>query len=148
MAYFIFTKNLDNLEGSIYRIAENLSDLNNLNIIQSDYKIIEETQDKFNAVKFGKKLIEKYNGELITYLENSYFIKNKSSLEIYISELKKVIKNYLDNNSNHSLFNRWNNYFNQLNNLNLDSINYPLNKSLEQHFNDVGQPSFHLLQLP
>jgi len=148
MAYFIFTKNLGNLEGSIYRIAENQSDLNNLNIIQSDYKIIEDSQENFNAVKFGTKLIEKYNGELITYLEDSFFIKNKSSLEIYTSQLKKVIKNYLDNNSNHSLFNRWNNYFNQLNNLNLDSINYPLNKSLEQHFSDVGQPSFHLLQLP
>jgi len=35
-----------------------------------------------------------------------------------------------------------------LNNLNLDSISYPLNKSLEQYFNDLGQPSFNILQLP
>ena len=40
MAYFIFRKNTDNLQGNIYRIAENQSDLNNLNIEQSDYKVI------------------------------------------------------------------------------------------------------------
>jgi hypothetical protein len=36
----------------------------------------------------------------------------------------------------------------QLNNLNLDSITYPLNKSLEQYFNDLGQPSLNPLQIP
>ena len=51
MVYFIFGKNLDNIEGTIYRIAENQSDLNNLNILQSDYKIIEDSQSNFNLVK-------------------------------------------------------------------------------------------------
>jgi len=148
MSYFIFLKEFDNMEGSLYNIAENLSDLNNLNINKLNYKIIEDTQDNFNAVKFGTKFPLKYNNDLITFVDITSLIKNKLTLEIQIKNKVEIIKQFLDNNSNHPLFNQWNNYLNQLNNLNLDSITYPLNKSLEQYFNDLGQPSFNILQLP
>jgi hypothetical protein len=148
MAYFIFQKNFDNLEGSLYRIAENQSDLNNFNIIQSDYKIIEDSQINFNFVKFGTKSISKYNDNEITYIDTNVIFKNKNHLQLYVNNLKNTIKLFLDNNTNHSSFNVWNTYYNQLNSLNLDSITYPLNKSLEQYFNDLGQPSYSILQLP
>lgn len=149
MSYFIFLKDLNNIEGSFYKIAENLSDLNNLNINKSDYKIIEDTQDNFNAVKFGTKIPLKFNNDLITFVDlSSPNYSNKLTLQIQIKDKIEVIKQFLDNNLNHPLFNQWNNYLNQLNNLNLDSITYPLNKSLEQYFNDLGQPSFSILQLP
>jgi hypothetical protein len=148
MSYFIFLKDLDNVEGTLYRIAENQSDLNNLNISQSDYKIIEDSQSNFNLVKFGNKFIVKYNNNLISYGEGTFSFLNKNELQNNINNLKQVIKQFTDNNPNHPLFDRWNNYYNQLNNLNLDSITYPLNKSLEQYFNDLGQPSFSILQLP
>ena len=57
MAYFVFNKNSENLSGVLYRIAENEFDLNNLNIIKSDYKIIEDSQDNFNAVKLNNKTV-------------------------------------------------------------------------------------------
>jgi hypothetical protein len=145
MSYFVFNKNFEN---SIYRIAENQSDLNNLHIIQSDYKIIENSQENFDAVKFGLKSTVRFNGETIIFKDEIPLIKNKSNLEFQINFLKERINNYLKNNENHALYNRWNDYYNQLNNLNVDSITYPLNKSLEQYFNDLGQPSFHILQLP
>jgi len=148
MAYFVFLKNLDNIEGSFYKIAENSSDLNNLNIFKDDYKIIEDTQENFNFVKFYKKSVLKYNGDAITYVDNINLINTKSSIEFKINLEKERIKMFLQNNPNHPLFDRWNNYYNQLNNLNLNSITYPLNKSLEQYFNDLGQPSFNILQLP
>jgi hypothetical protein len=56
MAYFIFV-NVNNVEGTLYRMVETQNDLNNLNIIKDDYKIIEDTQENFNAVKFGIKEI-------------------------------------------------------------------------------------------
>jgi len=148
MAYFIFVKNLDNVENTIYRIAENQSDLNNLNINQNNYKIISDTQENFNAVKLQNKFVQKYNNDIITYIniDISYF--NKNNLFQYILNFSKQIKEFLNNNSNHPLFNHWNDYYNQLNNLNLDSITYPLNKSLEQYFNDSGQLSLNPLQLP
>jgi len=148
MAYFVFFKNFDNIEGSLYRIAENQSDLNNLGITQSDYKIIEDSQNNFNFVKFGNKFITKYSNNEITYIDTNTIFKNKNNLQFYVNNLKNTIKLFLENNTNHSSFNVWNTYYNQLNSLDLDSITYPLNKSLEQYFNDLEQPSYSILQLP
>ena len=147
MAYFIFDK-LENVDGSLYRIQENLSDLNNTNINQNDYKIIEDTQDNFNSVKLNTKSIIKYNNNIISYENLSITFQNKVILKTHIDDLNNQIKQFIDNNPNHPLFSKWNNYYNQLNNLNLDNITYPLNKSLEQYFSDLGQPSLNSLQLP
>ena len=148
MSYFIFIKNLDNVPGTIYRIAKNESDLNNLNITQSEYKIIEDSEENFNLVKFGSKYVDKYNNNNIIYLDHIISYKNKNELQSYINNIKTLIKNFTENNPNHLLFNLWTSYYNQLNNLNLDSITYPLNKTLEQYFNDLGQLSLNPLQLP
>jgi hypothetical protein len=148
MAYFIFLKNLDNVSGNIYRIAENQSYLNNINITQSDYKIIEDSESNFNLVKLNKKYADKYNNNNIIYLDLTISFNNINQLQNYVNNLKMQIKDFTDNNPNHPLFSLWNNYYNQLNSLNLDGITYPLNKSLEQYFNDLGQPSLNPLQLP
>jgi hypothetical protein len=148
MTYFIFLKNLENIEGSLYKIAENESDLNNLNINKNDYKIIEDSQSNFNLVKFGNKSAIKYNNDIITYVDSITSFSKKEELQIYIDSLKKSIKQFTDNNPSHTSLNLWNDYYNQLNSLNFDTITYPLNKSLEQYFKDLGQPSFSILQLP
>jgi hypothetical protein len=148
MAFFIFSKDLDNVEATLYKIAENQSDLDNLNINQSNYKIIEDSQSNFNLVKLENKVISKYDNNVIIYIDKNTTYENKADLKINIDALQQQIKQFTDNNPNHPLFNRWSSYFTQLNNLNLDSITYPLNKSLEQYFNDLGQPSFNILQLP
>jgi hypothetical protein len=148
MAYFVFGKDLEDISNSIYRITENQNDLNNLNIIKSDYKIIEDSQSNFNLVKLRNKFPEKYNNNTITYIEKNIVFKDKSELQSYIEIFKNQIKEFTDNNPNHPLFSLWNNYYTQLNNLNLDNITYPLNKSLEQYFSDLGQTSLNPLQLP
>jgi hypothetical protein len=148
MSYFIFSKNFNNVEGIIYRIAENQSDFNNLNIDASFYKVIESSQENFESVKYGLKYVSKYIDDSIYFLDQSVVFKNKEELFDYVDNVKKQIKQFTDNNLNHSLYNRWNDYYNQLNNLNLDSITYPLNKSLEQYFDDLGQTSYNILQLP
>jgi hypothetical protein len=150
MAYFIFAKDSDNVENIISRIAENQNDLNNLNIIPSDYKIIEDSQTNFDLVKYGQKIPKKYNGNIITYEDISYngiFLK-KETLSPYVEMYINQIKQFLDVNKNHPSFNMWNNYYSQLKNLNLNIITYPLGKSLEQYFKDQGQPSLSPLQLP
>jgi hypothetical protein len=149
MAYFILIKNAADQKNSLYRIAENNSDLNSLNIDKYCYNIIEVAQDVFNLVKFQLKHVRSYdNNNNITYKDMNVEFDNKQKLEAYIVNKKNTIKQFLDTNPNHSLFTRWNNYYNQLNSLNLDSITYPLIKSLEQYFNDLGQPSYNILQLP
>jgi len=148
MAYFIFKNNCDNLEGTLYKIAENQNDLNNLNIILSDYKIIEDSQSNFDAVKLCNQSIIKYNNNIITYLDNIVIFDNSEILKQYINNFDIILKKFLNNNPNHPQFNKWNNYSNQLSSLNLGLINYPLNKSLEQYFEEQGQPSLNPLQLP
>jgi hypothetical protein len=148
MSYFIFLKNFDNVDGTIYRVAENQSDLNNLNISQPDYKIIEDSQENFNLVKLGIKFPNKYNNNTITYTDQTFLFYNKIELQNDVDNIKKQIKQFTDNNPNHPLLSRWSNYYTQLNNLNLDTISYPLNKSLEQYFDDLGQISYNILQLP
>jgi hypothetical protein len=148
MSYFIFGKNLSDIPGSLYRIAENDSDFNNLNIIDSYYKIIQDSQENFDLVKYGTKFISEYNGDTVVYVDADVLFKDKNSLDIYISNFKKNIKTFLDTNPNHPLFNKWNAYFSQLSNLNTTAIEYPFNKSLEQYFKDLSQTSLHPLQLP
>jgi len=164
MAYFIFTKDADNIENTIYKIAENKFDFDNSNVDKNSYKIIEDSQSNFDLVKYGNKFPLKYIDNTIVYdtteinFSDSLFTnKNgeqiisktaKEFLKKYIEDYKITIKQFLNNNPNHQLFNRWNSYYDQLNNLDLDSIIYPLNKSLDLYFNDLGQPSYNILQIP
>jgi hypothetical protein len=147
MSFFIFLNNLNNIESSLYKIAENQSDLDNLNINKSDYKIIEDSLFNFNQIKYGTKQVSKYSDNTIIYLD-SVSLFTKESLSKYITNFKNLIFLFLKNNPNHPLYNKWNDYFNQLSNLNLDSIAYPLNMSLEQYFNEQNQPSLNPLQIP
>lgn len=147
MSYFIFSPNLDNVDGTLYRIAENQNDLDNLNILEDNYKIIEDTQSNFDFIKYGNKLA-KYNNNLIIYTDQTISFKNKEQLQQYVISFKNDIKQFTDNNPNHPLFSRWNDYNNQLSIIDFDSITYPLNKSLEQYFKDQTQTSLNPLQLP
>jgi hypothetical protein len=160
MSFFIFSNNSDNIEGTLFKIAENQQDLNNLNIHQPDYKIIEISQVNFDAVKYGTKNVLKYNNndivfeDIITTFQDSVNKNNvvtklaKEHLSDYILNCKNTISQFLKNNQNHQLFNRWNDYYNQLNSLNLNSIQYPLNMSLEQYFKNQNLPSLNPLQIP
>jgi hypothetical protein len=148
MSYFIFLKDKDNIENTIYKIAENENDLTTLNIIQNTYKIIKDDSIDFNLIKCKQKIPLKYNNDIITFTDQPYVFEKKEDVQKYIDDLKIYIKNFTNNNINHPSVNKWENYYNQLSNLNLDNITYPLKKSLELYFYDLGQPSLNPLQLP
>jgi len=149
MAYFICNKNLPNIEGTLSKIAENQSDLSNLNINPSDYNIIEVTQNDFNNIKNETKLFVSYNeANVITYSNLLIVFGIKEDLDTYINSFKNRINDFLKNNKQHPLFQKWDSYLNQLNNINTSSLNYPIEKSLEQYFNDLGQASLSPLQIP
>jgi hypothetical protein len=145
MAYFVFLKNSDGIEGTLYRITENLS---YLNIYQDDYKIIQDLSENFNAVKYGTKNAVSYSDNTINFIILNVSFNEKEQLIKYVNNFKNQIERFILNNKTHPLFNTWNDYYNQLSNLNLDNITYPLNKSLEQYFNDLNQPSLSPLQIP
>lgn len=148
MAYFIFLKDLNNIYGTISRIAENEYDLNNLNIEKTDYKIIEDSQSNFDLVKYGTKYPSKYTNNTIVFEDTTSIFNTKKELQDYIFFYKQQIKQFLNNNQNNKAYDLWNNYYNQLSNLNLNNITYPLNISLEQYLKNQGQTSLNPLQLP
>jgi len=156
MSYFIFLKNSEGVISSLVKIAENQSDLNNSTLNLSDYTVIEDTQQNFDSVRLGSKFVVSYSANIITYentvkpgYENITKINfSKDILADYIKEYKDEIQLFLQNYQSSPLFTRWTDYYNQLSNLNLNSINYPLNETLEQYFQDNGQPAYSPLQIP
>ena len=148
MAYIIFNKNSDNIEGTLYKIAENDSDLSQFNFSLSDYKVIQVSNEDFNNVKLYIKTTLKYDGDIITYKNLTISFNNFNNLLIDINDKKRLINDFLKFNPNHPQFNRWNNYLTQLNNLNFNGITYPLNMSFEKYLNDLSQPVLNILQLP
>ena len=148
MAYFIFAKNQDNVEGYIYRIAENENFLNTLNIIKSDYKIIEDSQQNFEDVKCNIKSILKYNNNNIIFNELPVSFPNETNLKNYINNLLFFFETFIKNNPNYVYLNLVNDFYNSLKNLNTQNFEYPFNKTLEQYFKEENISFFNPLQLP
>ena len=148
MAYFIFSKNLEDQPNTIYKIAQDENDLINLNIVQTNYKIIEDSLENFNAVKFGTSFPLKYLQNNIIFVSQEINYDKKNTLQSVIQDIKKTLKEFLDNNLQHPYYNKFKNYFDELTNLNIDNINYPLEMSLEKHLDSLGKPSFNVLQIP
>jgi hypothetical protein len=161
MAYIILVKNIadnDN-EARVYNIAEDKDALDYLNIIPSDYTIVEESEENFNAVKNGTKYPLTYNNGIISYADVTPYFHNKENLQQHIENLKKQIKTFTENNLNKTktCWNMWNDYYNQLEELNVqlndpeflaEEDSFPMEKSLEQYFDELGKTSLNILQLP
>ena len=161
MAYFIFNKDLDSVELTLYKIASNQSDLDNLNLDQSLFKIIQDTASNFDDVVCNIKTASSYTGNTINFVTVDRTtvsggltaadlgdFQNQESLDSCINQTKKYIKHFLDNNSGHPKYTEWNNYYNQLDTFDTSTATYPLNKSLEQHLKDNNQTYLSTLQLP
>jgi len=146
MAYFIFQKNLDNINGIIFKIAEDEIDLNNL-FNSNIYKIIEVSQNDFNNAKFCIKNPTGLEGNNIIYSEHPISFLKKE-LENYVKDLKNQLQIVIQNYPSYSKLNDWKNYLNEISSLNLEGFTYPFNNSLEKYFNDLGKKSFNPLQLP
>jgi hypothetical protein len=156
MSYIILSKYSPDNQAHVYRIAKNQNDLNYLNIIQSDYNIVEISEEDFDAIRTYAKYPITYENGIISYdnLLPIHFT-DKEIIQNYIETYKNNIKIFLDGNQTHPYFNMWNDYYNQLhdlkeqlNNLEFNELNFPSNKSLTQYFDDLGKVSLNILQLP
>jgi len=149
MSYFIFLKNSENISNNLYKIAKDQTYLNYLNLGNLDnYTIIQDTEENFNLVRLGIKGVKTYANNQIIYYDLSYNFGNKKTAEINLNNIKENIILFLKNNTNSPIFQMWNDYYNQLSNFNLDTINYPLSISFEQYFENNGLISLNPLQLP
>jgi hypothetical protein len=150
MAVFLFLKDIQ--ENSLYRVADNIEEVNYYNVNLSSYTVITENNST-NYLNFilGITSAIGYNNNIITYINNDFtkpVYENKIDLDNYIKFYSDLIKTFLKNNPNNPLFTKWNNYNNQLLSFNTNSLIYPFFNTLEQHFYNNNLPILNPLQLP
>jgi cell fate (sporulation/competence/biofilm development) regulator YlbF (YheA/YmcA/DUF963 family) len=157
MVYIILIKNIVDNKAYLHSLAKDQNDLNCLSITSSNYTIVEESEENFNAVKNGTKYPATYNKGVISYDDVTSYFHNKEDLQNYINQFKKKIKTFTDNdlNKTKTCWNMWEDYYNQLEELNVQlndleflKDDFPMEKSLQQYFDDLGKISLSPLQIP
>lgn len=151
MAFLIFKNNQSNVENTLMRIAEDQQELNAILLGIKDYKLIEITQEKFNDIKINKTPVIKYIDNDVVYNQNQEFsgyFRNSEELKLFLDIIKNNIQCFLNANKTSLVFNKWNNYLNILNNLNLESLNYPIESSFEEYLSKNNISFLNPLQLP
>jgi hypothetical protein len=148
MAFAIF------MHDNLYRIASNTTEKNQLNVDESAYTIKEITDEQFSKIKLNKVMTSLSGGEVS--LEDIPFSPTQGTTEEHIDFLKgyhegikKLIKEFLNpSNTSKSLYSVSENYLNYLNNLDYNSLTYPLNKTWEEYCEDNSISFINPLQLP
>jgi hypothetical protein len=153
MAYYVFN-NIENLDGTLYKIAENLDDLNvilNSNT-KNIYKIINDSSVDFDLVRKEVKIPVKFVGNQVTFLDKDqdFYHENVKFIQDLINQTKKSIKDWLDTHKEHVSHSKWNNFYNQLSNLNLNNISYPVKLTLGELFSTINSNStfLNIFELP
>jgi hypothetical protein len=148
MAYLIFNKDLPNISGTLYRIAENETDLNNFGLNLQDFNVITITQDIFDSIRLNNKVVAKYNNNnVVEYDDYQIVFKTVDHIHNYNKNFSKKIEEFLNNNPNHPDFNKWSNYKNQLDDTKYQDLTFPLNKTLEQIYKDKNQTYFNIFEI-
>jgi hypothetical protein len=149
MAFTICLKNFDGQQGSLVKIAADQTELDTLNISKDSLKIINILETDFNNLNNGIKIFVSYSGDTVTYIDKSENFTSVENVNFYVNDITKKINFFLENNPNHSSFNTWKNYKNQINNFTFDSLEYPMNNtSFEQILLNNGITPIHILRLP
>jgi hypothetical protein len=152
MALFIFLKNLDDVEGSLYKIASNQSFYDANKNWQDDlYDIITVNDDDYNAIKFGTKHVISKNGNTVKYENIDTFYENKEHLTSYINSVLSHLEQWLFINSSKPFASNVTTYLNYLKSIDVHSLSItkenPLNSSLEAYVENQGITAIHLLEL-
>jgi len=153
MAIFIFNKNSDNQECSLYRIASSQSVYDdNKNWSDDLYDVITVDSTDYTGVKLGTKDVSFKNGNQVTYVShNLTHFNNHDTLVSYINSIIPLIEDWLTSNNSKPLASNVTTYLNYLKSIDTSSFlvgeEYPLNYSLESYIEDQGTTAIHPLEL-
>jgi hypothetical protein len=148
--------------GLPYAIAADQATLDAMNLVQSQYDIVDVSDTIYNNVRLNKSTVS-YDGSTVTengrLQENEVtdgvyipydnpgngvpVIKTALVLEKIIEDTKKQINWYLESNTNTHV----SNYLSFLNSIDTSTISFPMYVSLEEYAESQGQTAFHPLQL-
>jgi hypothetical protein len=152
MAVFVFSKNSDGINGSLYKIASSQSVYDDNKNWQDDlYDVITVNDDDYNEVKLGTKSVISKNGSTISYQETNTLFNTPVSLNSYINSVINIIDEWLTNNSSKPLASSVIAYKNFIRSINVSSLSIteenPLNSSLEAYVENQGITAVHPLEL-
>jgi|TARA_R100001460_G_scaffold20153_1_gene41874 hypothetical protein len=147
MAYVI----VNTSDNEIYRIAENDAAKNDQNVLWELYSAVDITDEEFTKIKTNAATVT-VSGGSATVTDVTGFSSegdSKENLQAYHTNIKTLLKGFLDNNpSSKSLYSAAQTYYNYLNVLDYDSLSYPLNKGWEKYCEDNSISYLHALQIP
>ena len=152
MAIFIFSKNSNDVEGSLYRIASDQSVYDaNKNWSDDLYDLVTVEDINYNDVKLGRKSVISKNGNTVSYQEVNTLFDTPVSLSNYINATINIIDEWLSVNSSKPLASSVTTYKNFIQSIDVDSLSIteetPLNSSLESYVEDQGIKAIHPLEL-
>jgi hypothetical protein len=144
MAKFIF-----HTDNSLFAIAANQEALDKLNIIQSQYTIVDGSDDLFNKVRLNKSWAQ-FDGTNI--IENSFLLPGEvsrrpfmteSNLKNYIDQIKNIINYYLQSNTSTEI----QNYLTFIESIQTSSISFPMTQTFEEYVESQGITAINSLQI-
>jgi hypothetical protein len=149
MSILIFNKNSDNLVGSLYKMAPNQSYYDTHKKWSDDtYDLVVIDEDDYNKIKLNTKQVVSKNGTSVTYTDNPSIYNSSEQLKKDIQLISDCLKEWMSNNTNESLLiSEVNTYHNYLNSIDVNTITYPLNLSIESYVNNQGISIIHPLEL-
>jgi len=152
MAIFVFGKNSDGVDNSIYRIAESQAVYDSeKNFLDDLYDLVTVSDSDFNSVRLGQKHPLSKTGTNITYEDISYTWTSQEELTEAISAKVKTLDTWLTANTTSGIRTTVETFKNYLSGLDVTTIinddNTEMTKSLEQYAEDNGTTAVHDLQL-
>ena len=167
MAIFVFHKNSDGQEGSLYKIADNQTNYDaNKNWGDDLYDTVTVSDSDFEAVKLGNKIVVSKTGDSVTYQDMSVRYDFAVDLQKEINRRISDIEKWLESNSSKPMASGVTTYLNYLKNLKAtDIVTDPsesatvdddtaiwsdgtaLNSTLETYAQGQGQTVYSSLQL-
>jgi len=144
MAKFIF-----HTDNCLFALAANQEALDKLNIIQSQYTIVDGSDDLFNKVRLNKSWVQ-FDGTNI--IENSFLLPGEvsrrpfmteSNLKNYIDQIKNIINYYLQSNTSTEI----KNYLTFIESIQTSSISFPMTQTFEEYVESQGITAINSLQI-
>lgn len=152
MSIFIFSKNSNNLTGSLHKIASSQAIYDaNKNWEDDFYDIVTVNENDYTAVKLGTKFVVYKNENQVTYENCEINFKNQNELTSYIKEIINISERWLKINNSKPLASSVVTYKNYIQNIDVSSLSIteenPLNSSLEAYVESQGITAIHPLEL-
>ena len=125
MAKFVFTKDQENIQGTMYGIASGSFDLSAINITSASYKIIDATDAEYDNVRLDKKNCY-YDANGLVWNNNTCTFATLERLQEIVSTMKET--SYAAHNQ----------CITDLKAQTFDNYTFPLNKTIPEIAEDKG----------